>query len=160
MNEPVSLDLAFRNVGICYWKKKNTVYIPTKLAIIKTPARKNKQNITKTDFADCAIFATRLRLAITDRMPVIFELSGGSKSNRASRLTGYAIGVVATFNDTVPITPMEAKKAMGNSKAKKPEIIKWAIEKYPKLNWADFNKGDLEHIADAIAIGLAYFIKQ
>ena len=48
----ICLDLAFRNIGVCWGKIENRTFVPIKLGLVETPPRKSKKDVSKTDFED------------------------------------------------------------------------------------------------------------
>lgn len=88
---------------------------------------------------------------------VIFaELVGGSQSSAAAWSLGVTMGILGSLNKEVLwVTPREAKKATGDPKASKREVINWATKKYSHLKWRKYRGrlvNDNEHAADACAI--------
>ena len=91
---------------------------------------------------------------------VIAEIPVGSQSARASWTLGAAVGIVSSCQlPIVEVSPLEVKLAsVGTKTASKDEIIEWAHDKYPHLDWLTRKlKGEIklvkknEHMADAIA---------
>jgi hypothetical protein len=97
------------------------------------------------------------------------EIPSGTQMARAAMGFGIAIGVLASC--PIPlfqVMPSETKEATGlGKKADKPEIIAWAADLYPQVEWQRYEKdssrgkvvrtaGDLhddnEHVADSCAI--------
>ena len=65
------------------------------------------------------------------------------------------MGIMSSFSNTFPVTPQQVKGIVKKN-AKKQDMIDWALQTYPELNWKDFNKGDWEHLADALATFQVY----
>ena len=86
------------------------------------------------------------------------EVPVGSQSARAMASYGVCIGLLAALSDKplIEVTPTEVKlAAVGSKTASKQEMISWASDLYPHLNWIKSRgKSELadknEHIADAI----------
>jgi hypothetical protein len=95
---------------------------------------------------------------------IFSEVPSGAQDAKSSRAFGIVVGILCSA--PVPITqvmPLETKEATGLGKsATKPDIIKWAVAKYPHPTWlrargkADGNLiAKNEHLADAIAVAEA-----
>lgn len=96
---------------------------------------------------------------------VFIEVPVGSKSARAMASYGICIGVIASAKHRTPVpfyevTPTQVKLFVsGSKKASKQEIIDWAVNKYPNVNWPykiikgqkSIITGQAEHMADAVA---------
>jgi Holliday junction resolvasome RuvABC endonuclease subunit len=107
--------------------------------------------------------AKQLYLAMTAELAtvdlVMVEIPVGSQSARAMASYGVCIGVLAAVNKPmIQVTPTEVKMATAGTKtASKANMIKWATNEYPYLNWLTKKQkgvvsytGDNEHLADAI----------
>lgn len=90
------------------------------------------------------------------------EIPSGAQSASAANALGIALGIVAgCTKPLIEVTAAEAKKAAtGYSDASKGDMVAWAYEQWPGLNWAKGNSKDMpsglanknEHLADALAI--------
>lgn len=89
------------------------------------------------------------------------EIPSGAQSASASNALGIALGIVAGHTKPlIEVTAAEVKKtATGYSDASKADMIQWAYDQWPDLDWPKSNgKGSLpigakgEHLADALAI--------
>lgn len=95
------------------------------------------------------------------------EIPSGAQSASAANKLGIALGIVAGHGKPlIEVTAAEAKKAAtGYSDASKEDLINWAYEQWPDLNWALGGKKPAftmpdgkglaaknEHMADALAI--------
>lgn len=103
----------------------------------------------------------RFHHACKGKNMVFSEIPTGSQSARANLSFGVVIGLLAGCPvPLIQIQPSETKlAAVGTKTASKEEMIEWAVEKYPNLNWhRRKSKGNLvlmnsnEHLADAIAV--------
>lgn len=95
---------------------------------------------------------------------VFIEVPVGSQSARAMASYGICIGVIAACQSftNIPffqITPQQVKLAtVGSKTATKQEMIAWAFNLYPSINWPITNRNGkksvtaskAEHLADAI----------
>jgi hypothetical protein len=92
------------------------------------------------------------------------EIPVGSQSARAMASYGVCAGVIGSLESLgvpiIEVTPKEVKLATGNSKtATKSEMIAWATNTHPALNWpmtkasgaSVVNASKAEHMADAVA---------
>jgi Holliday junction resolvasome RuvABC endonuclease subunit len=97
---------------------------------------------------------------------VAAEIPSGTQSARGAMSNGISLGLLAALGFKRPlieVTAAEAKKIVtGRSTGSKSEMIQWAVAKFPDANWQRKRfKGEMrlldsnEHMADAIAIGLA-----
>ena len=97
------------------------------------------------------------------------EIPSGAQHARSALGFGVALGVLASCKiPIIEVMPVETKLAsVGIKTAEKPEIIAWAAERYPQIDWQRYHEdviyrgkrtrsaGDLhednEHAADAAA---------
>ena len=83
------------------------------------------------------------------------EMPVGSQSARAMMSYGACMGLIASLDiPVIQLTPTEVKlAAVGDKNATKREMIQWASDLFPDLNWLR-SRGrlidDNEHLADAI----------
>ncbi len=90
------------------------------------------------------------------------EIPSGAQSASAANALGIALGIVCGHTrPLIEVTAAEAKKvATGYSDASKGDMVAWAYEQWPDLNWAKGRSKDMpeglanknEHMADALAI--------
>jgi Holliday junction resolvasome RuvABC endonuclease subunit len=95
---------------------------------------------------------------------VAAEIPSGSQSSKAAMGFGVATGVLASHSvPLIEVSPTETKvAAVGDKHASKADIIGWATNQWPGLDWIknqkrlQADKGlyhkDNEHTSDAIAI--------
>ena len=101
-------------------------------------------------------------IAMSNTAYMFAELPYGSKSQKASKALGAVAGMYAALCVNTPcardtVTPAKVKKAAGgNSKSSKQFMMDWARSNWPNLAWNNNNSD--EHMADAIACGLAGMI--
>jgi len=104
----------------------------------------------------------RVRLAEKDCMMIAAEIPSGAQSASAANALGVALGIVCGHTKPlIEVTAAEAKKAAtGYSDASKGDMVAWAYELWPDLEWAKGRSKDMpeglanknEHMADALAI--------
>ena len=92
---------------------------------------------------------------------IVAEIPVGSQSARSMASYGACLGILASAVDwpLIQLTPAEVKVAsVGSKTASKADMIKWATNLYPNLDWfKTVRKGIVtysnknEHLADAIA---------
>jgi len=143
----LALDTAFRNIGVVIVEDM----IPIKLDIIKTKSKTKKERKRKValiDFEDAQYICRKLQLYNADLL--IFENPSGAQNARSSKLLGAIMGIMSSFPNTYVVTPNQVKCVVKKN-AKKSDMIDWALRLHPELNWNDFNKGDWEHLSDALA---------
>lgn len=154
----LAIDGALNNFGLAvgYVVDSQTIYIES-IDIVSPPKRTNRKRAD--DAARARVIATRVR-ELSSKVNIVFaEQAIGSRSAAAAWSLGVALGIIASIDrPIVLVAPNEAKKIVKNYADKK-EIIKWAVQKYPKLAWRKTKAGRLlninEHAADAIAIAHA-----
>lgn len=127
-------------------------------SVINSPFKRVDQGY-ETLKAGNKIF-NRLKHHLKDADLLVTELFVGARCYAAlySLLGGF---IMAAFTDVpvILVLPHDAKKVIsGNlandTNAGKREIIKWAKKEFPEANWYSTLKYN-EHVADAIAIGVA-----
>lgn len=107
---------------------------------------------------------------VRDCVVAFAEIPSGQQHSRSALGFGVALGVLASCPiPIIQVMPVEIKMAsVGVKAADKPEIIAWAANQYPSINWQRYEKdvqkggkllrraGDLhddnEHAADACAV--------
>lgn len=159
----LGVDPALRNMGIV----RATIDTDTceiaceKLTLFKTEANKKTAKVVRKNSDDldrAKILHDALQKEVKEHGAkfVFVEVPVGSQSARAMASYGVCIGVLASCPvPMIQLTPTEVKKAsVGSNTASKEEIIQWACDKYPKLNWLRKSGrviADNEHLADAVA---------
>ena len=95
------------------------------------------------------------------------EVPSGSQSANAARSLGIAVGVLASCPiPIIEVSPMEVKVAVTGDrkvKATKPDVIAWAVKRWPAAPWLRMANGKQkerilnsnEHLADAMATVMA-----
>jgi hypothetical protein len=84
------------------------------------------------------------------------EVPTGSQSATAAKYAGACSAILSTYTKPIClVTPQQVKKAVGNPKATKGEVIDWAFQKHPEAPWKlrqGFPQMNQEHYADAIGV--------
>ncbi len=104
----------------------------------------------------------RVRAAEKECSLIAAEIPSGAQSASASNALGIALGIVCGHTKPlIEVSAAEAKKAAtGYSDASKGDMVAWAYEQWPDLQWAKGRSKDMpeglanknEHMADALAI--------
>ena len=118
--------------------------------------RKNSQDLERTQQLYKAF-----QEEITPSDLIAVEIPVGSQNSRSMASYGACLGVLASAVDwpMIQLTPTEVKMAaVGSKTASKAEMIAWATNLYPDLNWFTTTRNGVvtysnknEHLADAIA---------
>lgn len=175
----LALDMTLANTGIAVFDVYNqedlTLYWkPVHIDLLHTEKSQNKQvRRNSDDLGRAKEIAEVIKQTIAkfNCNVMAAEMPTGTQSARASFSFGTVNGILAC--QTLPliqVMPMDVKKMVGNGSkvVSKKQIIKWAYEKAPNLQWkfrkkpkdTDGFKEKLalltdknEHMADAIAVG-------
>lgn len=161
------IDPSLTNTGICigeYDLDTNT-YTLQDIFLIETAPTKNKQiRKNSDDLERCGAIANAIYKHCSDCSFVFAEIPVGSQNFRAAFAFGMVIGILAGISKSPntkwrlhQVSPSEAKAAIpnGTKNTSKPEIMDWAWETFPDLQWQvrkDKLVNKMEHPADAIAI--------
>ena len=162
----ISIDSSLANTGIALGEIKG--YLEVNVEVIglhETKKTTNKQVRASSDTISRGRSTFQfIKHAIHVHKPdfIFVETPSGSQSSAGMKSYGMTCQLIASLNPKpIEVTPDEVKKAsVGKKTASKQEMMDWAYEKYPGLNW-DINKstGKLknknEHMADAIGIAYA-----
>lgn len=160
----VSIDSSLRNTGLVAGETDGINILITSSKLIRTKKDNSKKIRASSDtISRCKKTFEELDKFIKYNNPMVIfaETPSGSQNSSAMKSYGATCQLLATlYPSPIQITPIEAKIAcLNNKKASKIEIIKWAYNLNPHLDWLKDKKGKLmlhnEHIADAIAIAYA-----
>jgi Holliday junction resolvasome RuvABC endonuclease subunit len=129
---------------------------------INTEKGKNKQVRASSDaISRCRSLYEGTQDILSQYNPdlVFAETPTGSQSANGMKSYGIACFLLATISPApIEVTPTEVKKAsVGTKTASKAEMIAWAFEKHPELQWKLDKSGSPqitteEHKADAVAV--------
>ena len=171
----LGIDPGFANCAFCLAEidvEKVTV-MPKHLDIVRT-SKASKADIDNTpvelmtggkkellssydDFRRLRIITSKIQLLEEKVDVVISEMpTTGAKNHNAAKALAYALALVSTCRKPiVQVTPSMVKElTVGDRNATKEEMISWAVEQHPALNWVK-RGGKLvgwnEHMADALA---------
>jgi Holliday junction resolvasome RuvABC endonuclease subunit len=140
----------------------NTI-TPLTLDLVETAPGKNKKVRKNSDDIDrCRLLSQGLKRNTQGNMICFVEMPVGSQSARAMASYGACMGILSACDiPLVQLTPNEIKMStVGSKTASKEDMITWAYNLYPHLNWIagtkkSKNAGQLanknEHLADAVA---------
>ena len=160
----VGFDPAFTNWGTA-WDTINTETLEIKILKLHltttSPEKKAKVRKSSDRLLRAQILSNHLKEACVKQQVIFSEIPTGSQSAVAAMGLGIAVGVLSSAPiPVIQVTPNDTKMcAVGKRTASKNEMINWAYEKYPDVNWiTKRRKGVLqltnanEHLADAIAV--------
>lgn len=137
--------------------------IPISLELVETAPGKSKTVRKNSDDLDrCKLLTAGLIENSKGNAVCFTEMPVGSQSARAMASYGACMGVLSACPiPIIQLTPTQVKVAsVGSKTASKEDMIEWAYNLYPHLNWVkgtvkSKNVGNLanknEHLADAIA---------
>ncbi len=161
----VGIDPSLNNFGLA----KGIVDLDTlsvelhELALVTTESNTTNKKVVRKN-SDDLDRARKLHIELHEFLKgvdlVSVEIPVGSQSARAMASYGVCIGVLASIQQPfIQVTPTEVKLcSVGSKTASKDQMIQWATNLYPNLNWltTSRNGGQVittknEHLADAIA---------
>lgn len=166
----IGLDPSATNTGIA----RARVLLPSleiridDIRLVKTESETGKTvRKNSDDLRRAQIILGAFEEAVSEFNPSFFisEIPVGSQNARAAWLLGMTLGCIAGLKvlgmPLIQVQPNDTKMAsVGKKTASKPEIIDWAFEKYPDLDWIRHGSSKHpakltaanEHLADAIAV--------
>lgn len=157
----ISIDGSLSNTGVVTGTIDSDGNInPAELFLIETVKTSNKQVRASSDTIQrCRKTFIELSRIIEEFKPnVVFaETPTGSQSANGMKSYGSTCMLIGSVSPPpIEVTPTEVKLAsVGSKTASKKDMIAWASNKYPDLNWDKNKNGTLknknEHCADAIA---------
>lgn len=136
---------------------------PRRIDLCRTEKSKNKSVRVSSDYLARARELRGKFVLMEDLCHIhAAEIPSGAQSAKASYAFGLVVGVLSAHRKPlIEVSPTEVKRAVtGYAGATKQEMIEWATETFPDLDWvpgkgskqwADVN----EHMADALGIVLA-----
>ena len=160
----LALDVGFRSTGMALFTSSCDMLLLIKTECVKLKRMKDEDekyaSVVDVEYVMQMAESISKFIDAYGVKDIVVELPhGGAKSSRAARLMGMASAMIATIvvlkNLNVQwFTPKDVKEAAtGKSKAEKDEIMDAIGKLYPEIN--SIKKTRREHIADAIAVGLA-----
>jgi Holliday junction resolvasome RuvABC endonuclease subunit len=153
----VGVDPSLRSTGLAIgWLDIDTLqWEVEEVKLVKTEKSKLKM-IRKSadDYDRCRILYEGLRETVEDAQLAFVEMPIGSQSSDAMKSYGAMCMLAATIDcPMIQVTPAAVKvQATGDKLAQKEEMIEWATNKWPDINWLRSGKrliGANEHLADA-----------
>lgn len=164
----LSVDPSFTNWGMAkFYLDLGSLELDLLDLELVTTERTKARKIVRVNSDDLARSATIWEkfLDWASETDFIFsEVPSGAQDANAAKSFGICIGLLAAApKPLIQVMPLETKLAATNTKnAGKPEIMRWAYDKYPNAPWKrdrDKPNGRLlksnEHLADACAIAEA-----
>lgn len=170
MVKVMGIDAAFNNVGFALTEidldnPKRPQVVLKDLHIVQTEAiKKRPRGMAKSadDMRRAREAIEAIRAKIEEWQPdyIVAEVPFGSQSARSAWTLGIALGVLASIDGLIQVTPRQVKTATGESHADKEEMISWAMHLHPDAPWKMRKlHGQLvqvasvnEHCADAVAV--------
>lgn len=155
----IGIDPSLRNTGIATgWLDIDTLeWGIDSLHLAKTEKGKEKTvRKSSEDYDRSRIIYEALKVAEHDAAIAFVEMPIGSQSAAAMKSYGMCIGLIASLDcPVIQVAPGQVKdRAVGSKTATKEEMIEWAHNLFPNINWLRHG-GRLmaanEHLADAVA---------
>jgi Holliday junction resolvasome RuvABC endonuclease subunit len=159
----ISIDSSLANTGVAIGVIENNYVNILSIELHSTEKAKAKTIRASSDtITRCKSNYLFLKTIIAHEKPdVIFvETPSGSQNASGMKSYGATCQLLATLTPApIEVTPIEVKvRSIGKKTASKKEMIDWAYNLYPSLNWS-YHAGKLqqanEHMADAIATAYA-----
>ncbi len=151
MNEYLfALDLSITCTGVSVFDKEGTLIIPNSIR----SDTKEKDQRKKIKY----IAESLLELSKKYEPYAIVVEAGFSRFIKVTKALNELLGVVKFVFSDIPIyeiAPTSVRKIlMNNGRAKKEDVSQYLIEKYPNINFKDYDT------TDSLALGLAYFKRE
>lgn len=141
------------------------ILTPHHVNVLQTEKSDNKRlRVSSDDLEQASTIWTGLQPYLAQVQVIFVEVPGGTQSASGMKGYGICIGLLAAMRASgkpfFELTPTEVKVvATGDKNASKQQMINWATQKYPNLNWpTEVRKGAVkiiaskaEHMADAVA---------
>lgn len=157
----IGMDPSLSNWGMahCHYNPLTHELTVLDLHLIETTPNRAKFDLTSTDpkshldLARSAKIHTTMQQYLQKGAYVCAEIPVGSQSARAMCSYGVCVALLSTVQQPfLGVTPNQVKAVVGKH-ASKADIIQWAHERHPAVNWLKkggrlLNKN--EHLADAI----------
>lgn len=154
----IGIDPSLRNFGLV----KGEIDLDTmEWTIFSAELVKTEKGKTKTvrknsdDYDRCRILFEGLQEAQKGAQMAFVEMPVGSQSAAAMLSYGACIALIASLDiPVIQVTPSQVKQfATGDKHATKEEMIAWATNKFPDVNWLRSGQRFIaanEHLADAV----------
>lgn len=132
------------------------------IEVVQTSKSQDKKiRVNSDDLNRSTEITSRIMGVIKEAQAIFVEVPVGSQSAAAMKSYGMCIGILSAIRASGKpfhlLTPTDLKVMACRSKtASKADMIQWAVQKYPHLNWPRNTKGEViaskaEHMADACA---------
>lgn len=154
----IGVDPSMSNLGIAkgWLDIDDLTWAVDEVGLTKTEKSKLKA-IRKSDddYERSRLLYEALSEAEEKALLAFVEMPIGSQSAAAMKSYGMCIQLIAGLDiPVIKVTPGQVKSfATGDKNATKEEMIAWATEKFPDINWLRQGKrliGANEHLADAV----------
>lgn len=156
----LSIDASMRNIGACLFIDDE----PVKLFYLDNNGVKCKSKYDT--IYECFLYAIDFINSIPkgNLDAILLERPTGAQSFDSALNFSYE-GCFRAYTQTLgiwqyTISPQKGKLIAGNKNAKKQDIIKWCVDRYPDLNYIKDKKGRVlnknEHACDSLVNGLAF----
>lgn len=154
----MGVDASMSNVGLCFGQLVEDRIEIEKIYLISTEKDKSKKIRVSSDvIRRCREINTALDFYVETHAPqIIFaETPSGSQNHSSAVSYGITCALLSKFTGLIEVTPIEIKKTILNKNSgSKREMINWASNLFPHLQWFPGKKHKLadknEHMADAI----------
>lgn len=157
------LDPSMSNWGICIGMLDafNGEFEVTEVHVIqpnKFKSEKKMRQNTKDVLLAQDLYKSNMAI-LTDIDILFAELPIGSQSARAMASYGICLGIIGALNENlteiIQVTPQAVKKVVGNDNPSKEEMIDWAIEQHPEIDFPKYKSKGMWYISNAKAEHMA-----
>lgn len=156
----IGIDPSMSNTALVAMKDGKVI---DRMLIETEPAKGKQVRVNSDTIARCRKIYGGAHDFVVRNNPdiVISEVPSGSQGNRAAVGYGVVCMLLAGMGYVMEVTPDEVKvAATGKKTASKKDMIEWAMDKHPELEWNYHKvKGKMvqteaknEHLADAVAV--------
>lgn len=158
----VGFDPSLRNWGIACAgiNLSDWTITPKSVHLVTTQKDSTKKRRSEDDLERAFKLKSGILTYSQDARVIFCEIPTGSQSASANNAFGMIKGILTNFDQPiVQLTPRDIKMAsVGHPQATKEEMIQWATDRYPNLNWTTVKRHGVlvptktnEHMADAVA---------
>lgn len=160
----ISVDPSLSNTAVVIGEINESSIVPFDYVLLKTsPAKKGEPKIKSIVDRSKYILNSVQEIIEKENPSICFaELPTGAQSASAAVGVGVSCCIIAMLCDnTITVTASDVKvNATGNKNATKKEIISYCENKYPDFPFkrkkdGSILEGEMEHVADSIAIAEA-----
>lgn len=160
----LSIDPSMSNTAIVWGEiKEDKTLLLQGYKIVHTEKSKEKVAVMADRVNRVRSIFTMMDEVIAEQQPDVsfFEYSSGSQSSSGAISVGVSCAIAAKLpTPNFGVTPMDVKKIVGKGTISKDQVMEYCLSKYPDFNFEKKKDGSLvkarmEHVCDAILIGLA-----